>query len=384
LKTGAEAVRVEGLERDLHELVALSQAAGRRRDWVQAAGGNSSLKREAEGLLLVKASGLRLDECTPTRGFVGLDLRSVRRVLAEGVQPGLSHAAQQDAAGDILLKALRPVPGLDAAGLRPSLEAEFHALGARICLHVHLVEGLAALCQEDAQGELAAALDLPYVWADYRPPGHSLACLVDEALRERSADVAAMGNHGLVVWGPDAKTVLATVERLQHSLGAHFKAVEPPPLHAKPKERREALAAAARAARAAWPHLAEAREATDPWVLTLAQGGAWTWQPVCPDDVIYAGLDVPTLEAGQASDPGRLKGLLGEPAAVAVLALEDHGVLIAARDARAWRFAHEILYANARARALARTRGTVRPLRRDQCLELLGMKGEKYRQDLKG
>lgn len=372
-----------GVAHDLRELAGLSQAAGRRLDWAQAAGGNSSLKTP-DGLLLVKASGLRLDETSPKRGFVALGLAELRAVLDDPSYNALPHGQQQDKAGEALLAALRPLPGVDTTGLRASLEAEFHALGPRVCLHVHLVEGLAALCQADAKEELDKALQplkLKAAWADYRPPGHSLACLVRDGLRERPAAVAGMANHGLIVWGDQAAQAVALVERLQQALAAHFRAVEPPKLHAKPGDQDSACKRAAAAMKEAFPHLGARGPATDAWAQSLAQGGAWGWQPVCPDDVLYAGFQVPELTPEQAQAP-RLLGVFGNEPKVVALALPDHGVMIAAKDARAWRAAHEILHANARARALARSRGQVRPLSRAQADEILGMRGEQHRQSL--
>lgn len=377
-------VKADGLARDLAELLGLSQAAGKRVDWAQAAGGNTSIK-SADGLLLVKASGLRLDETTAQRGFVALDLKAVRTVLEDASYGDLPHGQQQDRAGEALLQALRPLPGVDGQGMRASLEAEFHALGERACLHVHLVEGLAALCQEDAREELDKALQplkLQAAWADYRPPGHSLACLVRDGLRQRPSSVAGMANHGLIVWGATAGQALGLVERLQRALAAHFRPVEPPKLRAQQGDQDAAAKRASTALKEAFPHLAQRKAASDPWAQSLAQGGAWGWQPVCPDDVLYAGAVVPELGVDQAGQPGLLAGRLGPEPKVAVLALRDHGVMIAAKDARAWRAAHEILQANARARALARTRGQVRPLNPAQAAEILGMRGEQHRQAL--
>lgn len=368
---------------DLAELAGLSKAAGRRLDWAQAAGGNSSLKT-ADGLLLVKASGLRLDETGAKRGFVALDLAALRAVLADESYAGLAAGPQQDRAGEALLAALRPLEGVDSTGLRASLEAEFHALGPRVCLHVHLVEASAALCLEDAQKEFADVLGplrLRLAWADYRPPGHSLACLVRDALRHAPVDVAGLANHGIIAWGEQAAQVLALVERMQKALAAHFKPVEAPPLPSRENERASVLKRAASALKEALPGLTQVAAAEDPWARSLALGGVWSWQPICPDDVIYAGARVPELDLG-AARPERLPALFGPDPAVAVLALRDHGVLIAARNARAWRNAHEQLYANARARALARTRGQVRPLGAAQARELLAMRGEQLRSAL--
>lgn len=358
---------------DLKELAGLSQAAGRRLDWVQGAGGSTSIKHG--DLLLVKAAGLRLDACKPVRGFVALDLAAVRRALddSDGPDPGPSPS------GQALLAALRPLAGADTEGLRPAPEAEFHALGARVCLHVHLVEGLAALCLDEAQAVLDAVLGplgLDYAWADYRPPGHGLACLLRDALRHGQAPLAAMGNHGLVAWAGSADHAIAMVERVQKAFAAYFKPVQPPRLPATDADKQAALAGARRAAQEAWPGLKVCRPAVDPWSAGLAADGAWAWQAVCPDDVIHCGLEVPVLEPAQAVRPGALQGRLGAEPGVAVLGLRDHGVLIAAPDEGAWQAAHELLHANGRARALGRSRGQIRALTREQGLELRGLPAE--------
>jgi hypothetical protein len=59
------------------------------------------------------------------------------------------------------------------------------------------------------------------------------------------------------------------------------------------------------------------------------------------------------------------------------------GVRLQAKDARALAFMEEMLSASAHASALGRQAGTLEPLNADQCQALLGMDGEKYRQNLK-
>lgn len=360
------------LELDRKELAGLCRAAGKRPDWAQADGGNASIKHE--GLLLTKASGRRLDEVSASKGMVAVDLAALRAVLDDPAYTALPGSAQPKGAGTAVAGALRPLAGVDGAGLLPPPDCELHALGERVCLHVPLVEASAALCLAEAQQDLDEVfhgLHLDHVWAQYRPPGHGLACLVRDALRHRAAPVAALGNHGLVVWAEQVAQALALVERIQKGFAAHFRAVDPPHLAANPAGREQAVAAAVKAARSAWPQLKTMAAAKDPWVQSLAVAGVWAWQPICPDDFVHCGLDVPLLDAASAARPEDLKRRLGADPQVAVMALRDCGVLIAARDERAWRGAAELLQANARARALARTRGHVQALTKEQGLELL-------------
>ncbi|HTB33826.1 MAG TPA: hypothetical protein VK842_03120, partial [bacterium] len=132
---------------------------------------------------------------------------------------------------------------------------------------------------------------------------------------------------------------------------------------------------AAAALKPALPALKFSAPARDPWAQSLALGGVWSWQPIGPADVFGCGAEVPESAGEQAPKIERLLAAWGAGPAVAVLSLRDHGVLIAAADERRWRCAHELLSANARARALARTRSHVRPLGPDQVRELAAMTG---------
>jgi hypothetical protein len=366
--TKPDAAGPPGLGHDLAELAGLCHAAGRP-DWAPGQGGCGSLK-SAGGLLLMKAAGLRMDEAGSGRGWVALDLAAVRDCRdQDGPGPTETQAAA------LLRKAQRPLPGAEAQGLRPPAEAELHALGPRVCLQLNMVEAAAALCLEDAQEELGAALRplrLELAWADYRPPGHGLARLLRDGLGQRQAQLAGLANQGLVAWGEQTAQVLALMRRVQQALAAHFKAVEPPHLRARDGERQAAMHRAANAVKAAFPGLKHTAPARDPWAQSLAAGGVWSWQPICPDDVLGCGAQVPETRASQEPPPERLLAAWGRRPGVAVLSVRDHGVLIAAADERAWRGAHELLGANARARALARTRNHVRPLDPAQVAELAG------------
>jgi hypothetical protein len=163
------------------------------------------------------------------------------------------------------------------------------------------------------------------------------------------------------------------MRRIQPALAEHFKPVEPPRLRARDSERQAALHRAAGALKSAFPGLKQAAPVRDAWAHSLAAGGVWSWQPICPDDVFGCGAQVPELPAELASKPERIAEAWGTGPAVAVLSMRDHGVVIAAPDERRWLGAQELLGANAKARALARTRNHVRPLDQTQLRELAAL-----------
>ncbi len=363
----------------LSDLLSLSGAFAHDLDWAQAAGGNASVKDLGLDRLLVKASGQRLSAMDEKQGWVSLKLSATRAALNDPSLESLSHGQQQDETGERLAKALWP----DSPPGRASLEAEFHVLGPRLCLHLHLVEALALLCLEDAPAIAESMLrpyGLDYAWADFRPPGHSLARQVALGFEKApGVKLALMRNHGPIFWGDAVEEVLQRARTFRRILQRAFPPVVIPSLGKAADLNRatEALAFILRAG-------GVARTSKDPWVASLALGGAWSWQALCPDDFIYCGTSVPTLTVADALDHEKLLSIFGSDSTQAAVAVEGQGVVLAAREPERLRAMEELLYANAKARALARGLGKVRALRAAQGAEILGMRGEKYRQNVGG
>jgi rhamnose utilization protein RhaD (predicted bifunctional aldolase and dehydrogenase) len=233
------------------------------------------------------------------------------------------------------------------------------------------VEALAGLSLRQGKAWFEAALKesgLAWTWVDYRPPGHSLARLVQAALAQfPRSSLVLMKNHGVIAYADTVAEAIALIENLQ---AACTKALGPMEPDALPAPRRDAMAGPALAAalgpQALW------KWSEDPWVASLAVPGAAPWAPLCPDDAIYVGLSVPQKNHFDASP------FTGQKRAA--IALMGQGLLLAAQDSRNLEFLEEMLRANARAAALGRRAGELEALSQAQCLTLMGMDGEKYRQ----
>lgn len=345
-----------GLSQDIAGLVELAGRGGRDLSWAQAAGGNASVKSEPEDRLLVKASGLRLREMTGSHGWVSLPLKAVRGVLEDRALEALPHAIQQDEAGRRLASLLLA----ESPKGRPSLEAEFHALGAKFCLHAHLVSCLGPLSLENGREwfeKALAPLGLAFAWVEFRPPGHSLARQVALALEKSPGrpKLALMRNHGAIAWGEDGQEALLRLARLDRLCQSLLGPVEAPPAPMEPRafEALDAAVAAWMGASAQW------KVSHDPWVRTLALGGEYSWMPLCPDDPIYCGQRVPAFE----SLPADFGGLFGVQPRQAAFALLGQGVALMAKDAKALLYMEEMLSANAKARFWGRRAGILSTLR---------------------
>ena len=61
------------MKNTIKDLIDISQYSGSRADYTQGGGGNTSVKNDEKGLMLIKASGYRLVDINETTAFVAVD-----------------------------------------------------------------------------------------------------------------------------------------------------------------------------------------------------------------------------------------------------------------------------------------------------------------------
>lgn len=182
----------------IYPLLEVSARLGSAPHLVQAATGNTSLKRD--GTLWIKASGRWLADAIRDEIFFPLDLEKILRRIEAG----------EDPSGQIQ-NPERP--------WRTSVETAMHAvLPFPVVIHVHSVNTIAWAVREDGPGELARRMSgIPWQWVPYTRSGLPLARAVQAAMAKTpDARVLFLANHGLVVGGADceeAEMLLEEVER---------------------------------------------------------------------------------------------------------------------------------------------------------------------------
>ena len=186
---------------ELERLSALSASLGRQRKLIQASGGNTSLK--SDGILWVKASGIRLADATERSIFVPVKLEEVRRRM---------YAGDPDPVGPSVLD------GVADDGLRPSIETTLHAaLEHKVVVHTHSVAVIAKAVRRDAAMVLKQRLaGVSWSFVPYARPGLPLTQAVIAAVTDKQPDVLILANHGIVAGGEDceeARQLLDDVER---------------------------------------------------------------------------------------------------------------------------------------------------------------------------
>jgi len=197
---------------ELQQLVELSQFAGQRFDWVQAGGGNTSLKATDEQLW-VKRSGISLADVSEENGLVSLRQECLKNGL-------LKLVTATDLSRELLDREALAV--LEKAGqvgniARPSIESFLHVLGPKFILHSHPI-GVNVLCSRDDWMSVLRPL-FPHAYlVPYATPGILLARELlkvwPDAAHDSKPVMAFLQNHGLIVGADSAETVICETERV--------------------------------------------------------------------------------------------------------------------------------------------------------------------------
>lgn len=200
-------------ELELQNFVRLSRALGKRADYVQGGGGNTSVKLK-DGLMAIKASGYCLGDIAMDNAYAVMDYTALRDFYMNN-QP--EEMEDMEKSGNDCAKAnTKSIEGLKS--LRPSVEAGFHSIMKTYVLHTHSVYANLAACSDSCTkiAELAfAGADYSWVWVPYCNPGINLTFVIRDAMARAEAQtgkvpsVILMQNHGIVVHDDDPDTCLA-------------------------------------------------------------------------------------------------------------------------------------------------------------------------------
>lgn len=351
-----------GLESGTDALAALrrlSRDIGRDRTLTQAAGGNTSLKRD--GILWVKASGTWLAEAESRDIFVPVRIGPLLDALHTG--DPRAEKATDFVASD-----------LSASALRPSIETAVHAaMPQPVVLHVHCVNTIAHVVTEDGEAEVAhrltdAGFDGRFAYIPYCRPGVPLARQVARLASGRT-DIVILGNHGLIVAGT---SIADAAERLD----AVVAALEIPPRATAGAFDTQPLAELSTGSPYRPPadpgvhHLAR-----DPESLRVALAG-----PLYPDHVIFLGETIGTV----APDAGAMADFLtrwdaSPDAAPSLLLVPGVGVLV---NERVTAGGEALVGCLADVAARIHPDAVLAPLSADDVHQLTHWEAEAYRQTL--
>lgn len=186
---------------------------------VQGPGGNTSVK--ADGKLIIKASGFTFKDVAENNGIVCLNNKDVVDTLLLKAQEF----------GSTLENPSPSVLGSIPAGLRPSMEFEFHALLKAFVLHTHSVYVNVITCTTEC-AQLLEKIFEPneYCLVPYVTPGFPIAeQLVHYATNSHTIPpVIFLQNHGIIVHSDSYKDAVSTYNKVEEKIKNYLGLKKPP------------------------------------------------------------------------------------------------------------------------------------------------------------
>lgn len=197
---------------ELNDLLDLSYYTGCRFDYVQAGGGNTSVKTE-NGEMLIKASGYLLSEMDKEKGYSIVDNKKVLEILQVlKVKSDFSKRELDTLAGKMLQE-------LILSGERPSIETFLHSLLYKYTAHVHSI-AINIHSSKSGWKEKLALISSEALFVDYKTPGIELALEMLKEIDEytlkfnRLPKIIFLQNHGLIISSDQYSEVLSLMEEV--------------------------------------------------------------------------------------------------------------------------------------------------------------------------
>lgn len=171
---------------DIRSLLQISYEIGNNTEYIQASGGNTSLK--IKNHLLVKASGMKLGDCLKENIFTMLNLKNFNR-----------SECCFSSSNDIL-----------ASKLRPSIETTLHAiLKAKFVVHSHPSSVIATTIDVDnTDRDKYNTEKRREVLIKYVKPGQQLAEEVKKNIVDETHEYYSLQNHGLLFSSDEGSELL--------------------------------------------------------------------------------------------------------------------------------------------------------------------------------
>ena len=215
------------MRQTVKDLIDISQYAGSRADYTQGGGGNTSVKNDDKGLMLIKASGYRLKDITENTAFVAVDKNKISDYY-NSVDLSVEKDYEKESA-EISKNSVIELKGVPL--LRPSVEVGFHAILKKYVIHTHSVYANILTCSlegENVAAKIFNGKDFGFIFLPYINPGFELTLAMKKAIDEyvksngKYPEVIFMKNHGLVVNSDDIERVKSLNETVNETIRNYF------------------------------------------------------------------------------------------------------------------------------------------------------------------
>jgi NAD(P)-dependent dehydrogenase (short-subunit alcohol dehydrogenase family)/rhamnose utilization protein RhaD (predicted bifunctional aldolase and dehydrogenase) len=375
----------------LGQLIAISRAVGANPDYVQAGGGNTSVKSPDGRTMAIKASGTPLTAMSETAGWVELDTAGVLSIVGREDLAVLETNVREARVLQHLSSAVMGGSG------RPSVESALHAMLGRVVIHTHPVAANALNCGPGLKAleEITPAGERPPLWVPYTDPGWRLATTIKSAAEgyekehRHRPDVIFMENHGLLVSAAEAQACVALhrewVERCERYFAPQAPLLRVPSGldSATLRKAMVSLRRAWREVRGSAPFLRLTTDAELAGVACDERAGTLASGSLTPDHIVYTGSRA-LLGESLEELADKLKPALSEKAPPKVAIIRNVGTFLLAEDATKLEAAEALGVAAAKITRLAMGRGGAHNLGLASAEFIINWEAEHYRSALFG
>jgi ribulose-5-phosphate 4-epimerase/fuculose-1-phosphate aldolase len=353
------------LNHTINQLIKAAGYAGADVTLVQGGGGNVSVKSPDGSSMFIKASGFTLSEITEKDGYVEIDRLKALKALKNVSLNGKTRSRVQDEFSALINKTTK------APGLRPSIEAGFHAVLPSVVIHTHPVYINAFLCMKDGAERFLSMTGHTFSTVGYYPPGYELASAVAKEYVETGSSSGGilLANHGFVTYGgtaDEAISIMDDAEKTARRLLGELEIVNvKPPGSLLELAENIAIMGNYPVVKTQSCKFIQETAFND----KLAQSVV---NPLVPDDVVY--------NYGRIFISGDKK-ILSLPEKF-ILIVKGEGVIIGAPSARTVRNMEETLTAHIMMRKLINGKGKPVELPQEEIDFLMGIESEKFRSSM--
>ncbi len=378
-------------KQSLAQLIEISCAVGVRPEYVQAGGGNTSIKSADGKSMAIKSSGVPLSAMSESAGWVEVNVPAVLSIFDRADLANLETDARE---AQVLQHFYAAVTG--GSG-RPSVETALHAMLGKVVIHTHSVSANAVNCGpgEKALAEITKPGEAPPLWIPYVDPGWRLAHTIKSASEDyrrahgRMPTVIFMGNHGLLVAAEEAGACLALHEDWANRCERYFQAGAAPlrtPAELDSTALRKAMVAVRRGWREAKGTTPFARMTSNPELAGIAcddRANLLATGSLTPDHIVYTGAHA--IVADSIDDlPAKMKAALAEKAPPRLAVVREVGTFLFADDAKKLEAAEALAIAAGGITHRATSKGGAHNLSQPSADFIINWEAEHYRSALLG
>lgn len=189
------------------ELVYMSKYVGMRSDYVQAGGGNTSIKISEENMI-IKSSGVQLSDISKNYGISYVNYLEIKNNLYKKIE---------------LVNEKKILEESTFSGNIPSIETFLHSITYKYTIHVHSTIINILTCQKNGM-EILKKLFPTGIFVDYATPGIELAYKVIESCKNNSKrDIIFLKNHGIIVSSDKLEDTINLLENSINIVAEYLK-----------------------------------------------------------------------------------------------------------------------------------------------------------------